>query len=54
MQFGHGGKLPRHTTRLHFGLGKRKRADRIEVHWPRSGVIVIREDLPADQLLTIV
>jgi len=40
-------------TRLHFGLGKHKRIDRIEVHWPRSGVVDILEDVPADQMLTI-
>jgi hypothetical protein len=41
-------------TRLHFGLAKNKRVARIEVHWPRSGVVDILEDVPADQLLTIV
>ncbi|MGA2253054.1 MAG: CRTAC1 family protein [Thermoguttaceae bacterium] len=41
-------------TRLHFGLAKNKRVERIEVHWPRSGVVDILEDVPADQLLTIV
>jgi hypothetical protein len=41
-------------TRLHFGLAKHKRVERIEVHWPRSGVVDILEDVPADQLLTIV
>jgi hypothetical protein len=40
-------------TRLHFGLAKNKRIERIEVHWPRSGVVDILEDVPADQLLTI-
>jgi hypothetical protein len=38
----------------HFGLAKNKRVERIEVHWPRSGVVEILEDVPADQLLTIV
>ena len=41
-------------TRLHFGLAKNQRVERIEVHWPRSGLIDILEDVPADQLLTIV
>jgi len=41
-------------TRLHFGLAKNKRVERIEVHWPRSGIVDILEDVPADQLLTIV
>jgi hypothetical protein len=41
-------------TRLHFGLAKNQRVERIEVHWPRSGLVDILEDVPADQLLTIV
>jgi enediyne biosynthesis protein E4 len=41
-------------TRLHFGLAKYRRVERIEVHWPRSGVIDVLEDVLADQLLTIV
>ena len=40
-------------TRLHFGLAKNKRVKRIEVHWPRSGLVDILEDVPADQMLTI-
>jgi hypothetical protein len=28
--------------------------ERIEVHWPRSGLVDILEDVAADQLLTIV
>ena len=32
-------------TRLHFGLGKHKRIDRIEVHWPRSGTVDILENV---------
>ena len=39
-------------TRLHFGLGGRARADRIEVRWIGGGVDAI-EDVAADQLLTI-
>jgi hypothetical protein len=41
-------------TRLHFGLAKNQRVERIEVHWPRSGVVDILEDVPADRMLTIV
>ncbi len=44
-------------TRLHFGLGKRDRVDRIEVRWIGGGVDVLPEDgaasLPVDQLVTI-
>ena len=39
-------------TRLHFGLGKHRRVDRVEVRWLGGGVDVL-EDLPADRLLTI-
>ena len=38
--------------RLSFGLGKRERVDRVEVHWIGGGTDVL-EDVPADQLLTI-
>jgi hypothetical protein len=38
---------------LHFGLGKHQRADRIEVHWPRSRIVDILENVPADRLMTI-
>jgi hypothetical protein len=40
-------------TRLHFGLGKHARADRIEVRWIGGGVDVI-ENVPADRRLTII
>jgi hypothetical protein len=39
-------------SRLYFGLGRRDRIDRIEVHWIGGGVDVI-ENLPVDRLLTI-
>jgi len=39
-------------TRLHFGLGKRDRVNRIEVRWIGGGVDVLR-DVEADRLLTI-
>jgi len=38
--------------RLHFGLGKRDRVDRIEVRWIGGGVDVL-EDVAVDQVLTI-
>jgi hypothetical protein len=40
-------------SRLHFGLGKRDRVDRIEVRWIGGGVDVL-ENLPTDQCLTVV
>jgi hypothetical protein len=41
-----------HGTRLHFGLGRRDRVDRIEVRWIGGGVDVL-EDVAVDQLLVI-
>jgi hypothetical protein len=38
--------------RLHFGLGARGRADRIEVHWP-SGIVDVIRDTRARQTITI-
>ncbi len=38
--------------RLHFGLGKRKKVDRIEVRWIGGGTDVLR-DVPVDRLITI-
>jgi len=39
-------------TRLHFGLGKRDRVDRIEVRWIGGGVDVI-ENVGIDRVVTI-
>ncbi len=39
-------------TRLHFGLGRRDRVDRIEVRWIGGGVDIF-DDLEVDQLLTL-
>jgi hypothetical protein len=39
-------------TRLHFGLGKRDRVDRLEVRWLGGGTNVV-ENLSADQAVTI-
>ena len=38
--------------RLHFGLGNRKRVDRIEVRWIGDGIDVF-EDIAVDRLLTL-
>ncbi len=40
-------------TRLHFGLGKHQRVDRIEVRWIGGGVDRL-ENVPVDQMITIV
>jgi len=39
-------------SRLHFGLGKRERVDRIEVRWIGGGTDVLK-DIGADRLITI-
>jgi len=39
-------------TRLHFGLGRSSRADRIEIRWP-SGQVQTLESVPANQVVKI-
>lgn len=39
-------------SRLHFGLGKRTRVDRVEVRWIGGGADVF-ENLEADRLVTL-
>jgi len=46
------GYLSANDLRVHFGLGRRPQADRVEVRWP-SGVVQVLEDVAVDQLLTI-
>jgi hypothetical protein len=41
-----------HDPRLHFGLGKRGRVDRIEVRWPGGGSDRV-ENIEADQVIAI-
>jgi hypothetical protein len=38
--------------RVHFGLGKAARADKIEIRWP-SGIVQVLTDVKADQILTV-
>ncbi|MCL4190567.1 MAG: VCBS repeat-containing protein [Thermoguttaceae bacterium] len=40
-------------SRLHFGLGRRDRVDRVEVHWLGGGTDVL-ENVPVDRLMTVV
>jgi enediyne biosynthesis protein E4 len=44
---GGGTYLSTHDQRVHFGLGKAKRVDRLEVHWP-SGKVETRSGLPVN------
>jgi hypothetical protein len=39
-------------TRLHYGLGKHRRVDRIRTQWIGGGVDVL-EDVPVDQVITV-
>jgi hypothetical protein len=39
--------------RLHFGLGKHRQINRIEIHWP-SGLQEQLEAIEANQILTLV
>ena len=48
-----GSYLSHSDLRLHFGLGKAARVDRLEVRWP-SGVVQVLSDIAADQVLTVV
>jgi hypothetical protein len=47
-----GSYLSQSDVRLNFGLGKRTKADRIEIRWPSQRVEVLRE-VPADQIITV-
>ena len=47
------GYLSQFDPRLHFGLGKAARADRVEVRWPDGSNTEIK-DVPAGQVLKIV
>ena len=44
--------LVANDRRVHFGLGKQEKVDRLEVHWP-SGIVTTYEDLPVNQFHTL-
>ena len=47
-----GSYLSQNDTRLHFGLGRREKADRVEVRWP-DGVIETLTDVAANRFVTV-
>ena len=46
------GYLGANDLRVHFGLGRRERAELIEIRWP-SGITQKLENVAADQFLTV-
>jgi hypothetical protein len=46
------GYLSQSDFRLHFGLGKTKKAEKIEIRWP-DGKVQVLKDIDAKQVLTI-
>jgi hypothetical protein len=46
------GFLLQGDPRLHFGLGQRAQADRLELRWP-SGRVQVLENVPANQILKV-
>jgi hypothetical protein len=47
-----GSYLGQSDTRLHFGLGDRSQADRLEIRWPSGRVEIIR-DVSANRIITV-
>ena len=47
-----GSYLSASDLRLHYGLGKHKQVDLIEVHWPDGGIETVR-NVQANQFLTV-
>ncbi len=47
-----GSYLSQNDTRLHFGLGPRRRVDRVEIRWP-DGATDTLSDLPANQFIRV-
>src|SRR6202050_1499728 len=47
-----GGFISQSDLRLHFGLGKAARAEKIVIHWP-NGLVETLKDLPANQYYVV-
>lgn len=48
-----GGSFGANPLRLHFGLGKAERAERVEVFWPRTGETQVLTEVDSGQVITI-
>jgi hypothetical protein len=46
------GFLTQGDARPHFGLGDRRKIDRLEIRWP-SGTVQVLQEIAADQILKI-
>jgi hypothetical protein len=46
------GYLSQNDPRIHFGLAKNEKVDKIEIKWP-SGKIQILENIKVNQILTV-
>jgi hypothetical protein len=46
------GYLSQGDPRLHFGLGKATKADKVQIRWP-DGKITALADVPANQILNV-
>jgi len=44
--------LSQSDLRVHFGMGKAPRAERLEIRWP-SGAVEVLQDVEANQILTV-
>jgi len=44
--------LSQNDLRVHFGMGKAPRAERLEIRWP-SGAVEVLQDVEANQILTV-
>ena len=51
---GPGASFGGNPLRLEFGLGKAERIERVEVAWPRRGVVQVLTDVPMDAIVRVV
>jgi hypothetical protein len=48
------GYSSQNTLRLHFGLGEQAHVDRLEVRWPRSGIVQTFENVTGNRIVRII